>query len=186
MDDSHTILPEQAEPGKLTDPCYIPGYFSEVADDYFSRLRNDLEWDDKYWDLVYKLPQKVFYYDVAKRTTEPIAVIEELIHYVEKLHNAKASVVWCNLFRNGEEKIEWHQDQYGEHLTTISFGSSRKFQMRCLKTAEISEIELKHGDVYTWSPETDSKYEHCIPAAPGVEEERISVVVWTQPPGSGL
>lgn len=186
MDATNTVSAENVEPGNLSDPCYIPGYFSETADEYFSRLRNDLEWKDKYWNLVYKLPQKVFHYSVEKRVSNPVPVIEEIIHFVEQMHNAKSSVAWCNLFRNGDDRIEWHQDQYGEHLTTISFGSSRKFQMRSLSTGEVSEIVLRHGDVYTWSPETDSKYEHCIPASPGEENERISVVVWTQPPGSGL
>lgn len=186
MDSDHTIAADAVEPGNLSDPCYIPGYFAEYADDYFSRLRNGLEWKDKYWNLVYKLPQKVFKYDLIKRYSAPVEVLEELIHYLEQMHNAKASVVWCNLFRNGEDKIEWHQDQYGEHLTPISFGSDRKFQMRTLDGGEVSEIILKHGDVYTWSPETDKKFEHCIPAAPGEENERISMVVWTQPPGSGL
>lgn len=115
-----------------------------------------------------------------------MGVLEELIHFLEKMHDAKSSVVWCNLFRNGDDKIKWDQDQYGEHLTTISFGSDRKFQMRDLENGEVSEIVLKHGDVYTWSPETDKNFEHCVPAAPDVEDERISIVVWTQLPGSGL
>jgi len=186
MDSDHTTTPDLVEPGNLSDPCYIPGYFSEAADDFFTRLLNELDWKDKYWNHKYKLPQKVFFYDSERRITGPVQVLEELIHFVEEMHDAKCSVVWCNLFRNGDDKIEWHQDQYGEHLTTISLGSERKFQMRALDSGVVSEILLKHGDVYTWSPETDKKFEHCIPAAPGEENERISIVVWTQPPRSGL
>lgn len=182
--ESTTLQPEQVIPGQVPDPAYLPKYMLADADKYLNRLLNELDWKDKYWQMIYKLPQKVFHYKLSHREKNPIPLLEELIRFVEHLHNAKASEAWCNLFRNGDDRIDWHQDQYKEHLTTLSFGSSRKFQMRQLDTGEISEITLKHGDVYSWSPETDKKYEHCIPAAPGEDGVRVSIVVWTQPPGS--
>ncbi|GMH32652.1 hypothetical protein BSKO_00486 [Bryopsis sp. KO-2023] len=183
-----TVLPKSdIVPGHLPDPCFVPA-FVEDADVLFARLRDELKWNAKYrWNLFYKLPQAVFHYKVKQRRTKPIALLEDIIERVERLHNAKASDVWCNLFRDGKDHIEWHQDQYGEHLTTLSLGAPRLFQLRPISRREdVSEIELNHGDLYTWSPETDKKHEHCVPAAPAMTSPRISVVVWTQPPGSGL
>lgn len=171
--------------GQLSDPAFVPGYIQN-ADHIFQRLQTEVPWKDKYWHLIYKLPQKTFHYSERKRKTDTNPVLEDLIRMVETLHNAKASDAWCNLYRTGEDHVEYHQDQYGEHLTTLSFGSSRTFLMRHNKTGQVARFNLSHGDVYTWSPETDAKFEHSIPADLSVTEPRISIVVWTQPPGSGL
>lgn len=184
MENSSALQPDDVVPGNVPNPAYIPGYMRLKADDYFTRLKADIEWVDKHAKDNYVSPHKVFYYNPERRQAAPVAVLEEIIGTVEKLHKARSFFAWCNLYRDGGDLIDWHQDQYGGHLTTLSLGIDRMFQMKKLDTEEIFEVKLSHGDVYTWGSEIDSLYEHRIPPAIGLKGERIAVVVWTQTPGS--
>lgn len=185
MENSSALQPDDVIPGNVPNPAYIPGYMRSTADEYFSRLKADIEWVDKHAKDNYVSPHKVFYYNPERRHSAPVAVLEEIILTVEELHKAKSLFAWCNLYRDGSDLIDWHQDQYGGHLTTVSLGIDRMFQMKKLDTDEITEVKLSHGDVYTWGSEIDSLYEHRIPPAIGLKGERIAVVIWTQTPGSG-
>ena len=156
----------------------------EDADSFLKRFLSDIPWAPKKWNLVYTLPQLAFYYDEKARRGRPIAVLEELVGRIEREFRTRASVVWCNLFESGKHYIDWHQDQYGEHLFVPSFGATRSVVFRHKKTKEVKEYACKHGDLYYFCPEWDNTHEHCIPMDESVQNRRVSFAIFTQPPNS--
>lgn len=171
---------------ELPDPAFVARYLSsESADAFFYRLKTQIIWKDKWWNNLYKLPQQAYHYTISERDKNTCAVLEELIWLVEHIHDAKASEVWCNLFRGGDDHMIFHQDGYEENLTTMSFGCDRQFLMRDLQSGKVAQFDVGHGDMYTWSPETGQRFQHALPIDRAAKGLRISVVVWTAPPGSG-
>ncbi len=169
---------------KLEEFTFLDGWIARPeADTYLQRCLTEIPWAPKKWNVFYTLPQLAFYYDITEREKRPLAVLEELVSKVEEQFQTQASVVWCNLFRNGSHYMDWHQDQYGEHLFVLSFGGTRLVQFRHKKTKQVQEYSCKHGDLYYFSPQWDKVYEHRIPKDESIKEQRISFAIFTQPPG---
>lgn len=154
------------------------------SDEYMSRCLSEIPWAPKKWNLIYTLPQLAHYYDMSNRKKKPIAVLEEIIRLIERQYHTTVSVVWCNLFQGGNHYIDWHQDQYGEHLFVLSFGATRSVVFRHKKTKESKEHSCKHGDLYYFAPSWDKTHEHCIPKDETVKDQRISFAIFCQPPFS--
>ncbi len=154
------------------------------SDILFQRCKTEIPWAPKKWNVIYTLPQLAYHYDMSARKKAQKPIIEELIGRVEREFKTTCSVVWCNLFEDGKHRIDWHQDQYGEHLFVMSFGSPRIVRFRHKKTKEVKDYVCKHGDLYYFSPSWDKEHEHCVPEDKSINEPRISFAIFTQPPYS--
>ena len=174
-----------APPQRLNEFTFMSQWLpKEEADKYMSRCMTEIPWAPKKWNIIYTLPQLAHYYDTSKRKKAPIAVLEEIISMIEEEYQTTVSVVWCNLFQDGNHYIDWHQDQYGEHLFVLSFGSTRPVVFRHKKTKESKEYACRHGDLYYFAPSWDKAHEHCIPKDESITEKRISFAIFCQPPFS--
>lgn len=170
---------------RLDEFNFLDGWIPKSeADEYLQRCLTEIPWAPKRWNVFYTLPQLAFYYDDKEREKRPIVVLEELISRIEEQFQTRASVVWCNLFRDGSHYIDWHQDQYGEHLFVLSFGASRPVLFRHKKTKQVQAYTCKHGDLYYFCPQWDKVHEHCIPKDQSITEQRVSFAIFTQPPFS--
>ena len=154
------------------------------SDRCLERSLAEIPWAPKKWNLLYTLPQLAFYYNEKERKSRPIPVLEELVGKIDTQFQTTSSVVWCNLFRDGNHYIDWHQDQYGEHLFVLSFGATRSVIFRHKKTKAVKEYSCMHGDLYYFCPEWDKTHEHCIPKDESVKDQRVSFAIFTQPPFS--
>ena len=171
---------------KLDDFVFFDGWISQSeADQLFQRCIAEIPWAPKKWNILYTLPQLAFYYDDKERMKKPNSLLEQIIDRIEEQFQTTCSVVWCNLFQDGRHYIDWHQDQYGEHLFVLSFGVTRIVKFRHKKSKEIKEYPCKHGDLYYFCPEWDQTYEHCVPKDESIKEQRISFAIFTKPPYSG-
>ena len=155
------------------------------ADYFMGRCLSEIPWAEKKWNIFYTLPQLAYYYDEKERGKNPNPVVEDLIGLVETAFNTTASVVWCNLFNDGNHHMDWHQDQYGEHCFVLSFGATRALDWRVLNTNAVTTYYCKHGDLYYFNPTWDKEHEHRIPMDASSHEKRLSFVIFTQPPFSG-
>lgn len=158
---------------------------SDTSDQYMARCLSEIPWAPKKWNLIYTLPQLAYYYKDSDRKKKPIPILEEIISLIETQYRTTVSVVWCNLFQDGNHYIDWHQDQYGEHLFVLSFGATRSVIFRHKKTKDMKEYACKHGDLYYFAPTWDKAHEHCIPKDETIKEQRISFAIFCQPPFSG-
>lgn len=154
----------------------------EESDQYMSRCLSEIPWAPKKWNFIYTLPQLAYYYDTSARKKKPVSVLEDIIALIETRFKTTVSVVWCNQFRDGNHYIDWHQDQYGEHLFVLSFGATRPVIFRHKKTKEIKEYTCKHGDLYYFAPSWDRAHEHSIPKDESIKDQRLSFAIFCQPP----
>ena len=169
----------------LDEFTFFDGWLDKTeSDHYLERCLAEVPWAPKKWNLIYTLPQLAFYYNEKERRSKPIPVLEELIGKVEAQFQTTASVTWCNLFRDGNHYIDWHQDQYGEDIFVLSFGATRSVVFRHKKTKAVKEYLCKHGDLYYFCPEWDKTYEHCIPKDESIKDQRVSFAIFTKPPFS--
>ncbi|CAB9531192.1 expressed unknown protein [Seminavis robusta] len=166
----------------------------EKADHYYARLESELPWGPFSWVPGTKpLKQLVYFYDVQEQHVRPNACLDELIQLVETTYHTKSIVTWCNLFRDSNDLIDWHQDQYGMSLYVLSFGASRPVEIRpynwsALLTSDGSPtqtLSLAHGDLYHWNKQFDANHQHRVPAS-GEDGKRISILVLGHPIGSNV
>eukprot|EP01060_Flectonema_neradi_P016491 TRINITY_DN230_c0_g1_i5.p1 TRINITY_DN230_c0_g1~~TRINITY_DN230_c0_g1_i5.p1 ORF type:complete len:230 (+),score=53.94 TRINITY_DN230_c0_g1_i5:46-690(+) len=174
--------------GKPSDPAHVKGWVQgAAADAFFTRVLQEVPFaKNPKWSMGYKLPQSAYYYDEKARKKTPIPILEELAAAMESSFQCNVFTVWCNLYEDGGDHVEWHQDQYGYDLFTLSFGATRKFLMRPKGKKEIiASYDLSHGDVYFFSQEADRKNEHSVPKDSTSQcAQRVSILFFVDFPGS--
>ena len=98
---------------------------------------------------------------------------------VEKLLKNDFNSVLINKYRNGSDYVAWHSDdekELGEKPTiaSLSLGECRKFALRNKFSKEKIELLLPTGSLLVMSGETQNQWEHTLPRAKKVTEERIN------------
>ena len=145
----------------------------ETADNYFGQLL-DLPWQQVTWSTGKPLPRLVY------QATDGGGVLDELRRLVENNFGIPIRGIWCNQYRNGADYTPEHQDSYGGYVFTISFGATRRFIFRNIKTSEKIELLPEHGDLYYFSPSMNNTHKHSVPKIRAREDNgmRISVVLF--------
>ena len=120
------------------------GYFSNLGEDY------------AYANLVLK-----------GQVWEPVLL--KIKAELEGRLNCEFNSVLVNLYRDGNDTIDWHSDaekQLGENPTiaSVNFGASRLFKFKEKKKGEKAKFEylLEHGTVIVMKNECQTKYLHSI------------------------
>jgi len=164
---------------------HYKGCFTQTeCKNYFKRLLNEVPWTKQQWKAGRFLPRKIFRYDL--NDLHKVEILDHLIREVEDILECNAMGVWCNLYENGLHYTPPHQDQYGAHVVTLSFGATRKCVMQNIKTGQSVEYILDEGDIFYFSPEHDADHKHSIPKAGAKIGPRISIVIFTTKPFSGI
>lgn len=84
-----------------------------------------------------------------------------------------------HLYRNGEDKIEWHADResLNSSVCSVSFGATRVFRFRAINetTGHHTQYELHHGDVLYMKKGCQQHFKHQVPTTKKVKERRINL-----------
>ncbi len=170
-------------PSGFDDFEHIPGYIdSKDSDEYFERLTNELNWTEVKWGTGKTLPRLIYSYDM-NHGNQPI--LNELIEYMSAILETTIIGVWCNLYRDGNDWTPHHQDSYGAHVVTLTFGSTRKFSLKEIGGEKKRiDFNLGHGDLFYFNQSVNSKHTHTIPKTAKQVGPRISVVLFTSKPYS--
>lgn len=106
----------------------------------------------------------------------------EIKRRIEAISNAEFNSVLCNLYRNGQDSMGWHQDNEPELgiepvIASVSFGASRRFQMRHKfdRSQDKLNVELHDGSVFIMSGETQKYWQHQVPKTKKDVGERINL-----------
>ena len=187
-DNNYFNITNEKDPSKQL--VHEKNFFDQAkADEYYAKLDTGLPWGEYSWVPGQKpLKQLVYFYDLQERNTKPNPLLEGLIQHIETTFNTKSVVTWCNKFRNSQDKIDWHQDQYNMSLYVLSFGANRPVEVRPKKNMLLSDynrpatqiLDVQHGDLYYWTPQFDKTMEHRVPPAI-VDGPRISILVLGYP-----
>ena len=100
---------------------------------------------------------------------------------VSEVADAEFNSVLANLYRNGNDKVDWHADDeavLGPHpvIASVSLGAARNFRIRRKdRSADPINIPLKSGDVLVMSGSTQQYCEHQIPRTKKVLDPRVNL-----------
>lgn len=176
-----------------TQMRHIQGDVSHVKDnflpedslEYMRRLQNDIPWDHMRWGRGH-LPRLTFRLDPDEDgITRYPEVLQELKDRTEETFKCTVRSVWCNYYRSGGDYTPPHQDNYGAHVITWSFGGTRRFICEEIETGIKTEYLLEDGDVFYFSPDFDRRHKHSIPKTTKAVDPRISIVFFTDQPYCG-
>jgi len=85
-------------------------------------------------------------------------------HY-SRLAGVSFNACLVNLYRDGADSVAWHADDekdMGPVVLSVSYGSTRRFAVRCNATRKVTSFDLEHKDVLIMHPGAQSLFQHCI------------------------
>lgn len=86
----------------------------------------------------------------------------------------------ANLYRDGQDSNGWHADnekELGENpiIASVSFGITRKFQLKHITSNERKTIELSHGSLLIMGGEMQHHWKHQVPKTKKVNQARVNL-----------
>ena len=94
---------------------------------------------------------------------------------------ASFNSVLCNLYRDGNDGVDWHADDESEFgpmpvIGSLSLGATRRFDLRRADDhAEKIELDLHHGDLVIMRGTTQALWRHRVPKTTKAVGERINL-----------
>lgn len=173
---------------------YIPGFFNRVeSDQFFNSLRCQVDWKKESMSMYGRkvaFPRLIAWYGGDNKpysfsgiSLYPSAWLPDLLEIknkIEPMAGVTFNSVLLNLYRDGRDSVSWHTDaepELGRNpvIASVSFGASRKFQLRHLHTKEKIELELTHGSLLIMQGELQHYWQHQIPKTSKTVGERINL-----------
>lgn len=169
----------------------------EVADNYFSKLSQKIEWQNdrilifgKHIVTKRKVAwygEKQFKYTYSKITKLALIWTKELLEIKSAIeHETGESFNSCllNLYHNGEENMSWHSDdekdlKKNSAIASLSFGAERKFTFKHKENKEKVAFVLEHGSLLLMKNETQSHWLHQLPKTKMIKSPRINLTFRT-------
>jgi len=109
---------------------------------------------------------------------EEVAQLRDLVAaHAETTFNS----VLCNLYRDGNDGVDWHADDEKEFgpmpiIGSLSLGATRRFDLRRVDDHSVKiELELHHGDLLIMRGTTQSLWRHRVPKTKKPVGERINL-----------
>lgn len=196
--DHFNVPDHQPEVVKIRNGEYIfvPNFFDKAKSDYyFNQLLKNSEWEQeemRMYGKTIKFPRLTAWYSdkaytysgithVARRWTD---ILLEIKREVEFKTQSSFNSVLLNLYRKGNDSISWHADaekSLGENpiIASVSFGATRRFQLRHNKTKEKIQLELGHGSLLIMKGELQHYWQHQVPKTQKEVEQRINLTFRT-------
>lgn len=180
----------------ITDGWYIwePDYFlPEQSDAYFGSFLAQLPWrggEVQLFGKTFQIPRKQVYfadegkaYSYSGKSLHLEPWNNEVNEIKEKLnqnlgHHFNACL--ANLYRDGNDSNGWHSDDEKELginpiIASLSFGTTRAFQLKHKTTDERLNFELTHGSLLVMGGEMQHHWKHQLPKRKGVHEPRVNL-----------
>jgi len=177
---------------------YLPNFFEKTESNrYFQVLRNNVIWEQKSMSMYGKQvlsPRLMAWYGTNNKTysfsgitLSPHSWTKELLEIKNKIKPIAKTCfnsVLLNLYRNGNDSVSWHTDAEKELginpiIASVSFGATRKFQLKHLHTKEKIELKLTHGSLLIMQGELQHFWQHQIPKTSQKVTERINLTFRT-------
>ena len=167
---------------------------SVAADAAFVALRERVGWRQDYLRMFGRLisvprleswvADEGLDYTYSGIHHDPDPWSEELLtlrDLVSEHAGASFNSVLCNLYRDGNDGVDWHTDDESEFgpmpvIGSLSLGATRRFDMRRVDDhAEKIELDLHHGDLVIMRGTTQALWRHRVPKTKKAVGERINL-----------
>jgi alkylated DNA repair dioxygenase AlkB len=133
------------------------------------------------FESFHSLENRLYIYSGNKLSSNPFnSTLQNLLEKVEKATNSKFNCVLINLYRNGSDSNGWHADNEKELgpnpvIASLSFGETRRFDLRNNINKEKYSIDLNSGDLLWMDERIQNHYKHQIAKTKKALEPRINL-----------
>ncbi len=165
----------------------------EKSDFYFDYFLNTIPWKSskiKVFGKTYDTPRREAYfansgknYSYSGKSLVVNTWDEELIKLRDQLSEILGedfNACLLNLYRDGQDSNGWHADnekELGKNpiIASLSFGATRKFQLKHSKNSEKYDFNLSHGALIVMGGELQHFWKHQIPKQKKIADARINL-----------
>ena len=110
-------------------------------------------------------------------------ILQSMADHIEKTLNVYVDSVNANYYPNAKASLGYHTDDedlfQAKHqpstIVSVSFGATRKFAIKNIRTGADSFQNLSHGDLITMEGLMQRFYQHSICQAPFPVEDRLNL-----------
>jgi len=172
-------------------------FSTEVANHYFDKLLNTIDWQNDEAVIFGKkiitkrkvawYGEKPFEYTYSNITKSALPWTKELLELKAHIENETSETFnscLLNLYHSGEEGMAWHSD--GEKdlkkngaIASMTFGAERKFAFKHKQTGEKVELILEHGSLLVMKDLTQTFWLHRLPPSKRITKPRINLTFRT-------
>ena len=170
---------------------------TDVADDYFYYLLNEIAWQHEQAVIFGKTittARKVAWYgeqpflyrysNTSKKARPWLKELQALKALVEDKTRQSYNSCLLNLYHSGEEGMAWHSDSESDlkkngAIASLSLGAKRKFAFKHKQSKAVVALDLAHGSLLVMKGETQSHWLHRLPPTKKVTEPRINLTFRT-------
>ncbi|HPN71836.1 MAG TPA: alpha-ketoglutarate-dependent dioxygenase AlkB [Saprospiraceae bacterium] len=172
-------------------------FSKSMADDYFKKLIEDIDWRNDeaiiYGKLIITKRKVAWYgdtdfkYTYSQTTKSALPWNEDLLalkKIVEEKTGETFNSCLLNLYHSGEEGMAWHSDAEKDlkkdgAIASLSFGAERKFAFKHKKSGETVSVHLEHGSLLMMKGSTQTHWLHRLPPTKLVKQPRINLTFRT-------
>lgn len=172
---------------------YGPIYPIEDAKILFDRLMQEIPWSH---DTAFIYGRHIvtkrkvawfangdfdYTYSNTTRTSLPwTPLLLEIKARVKAICGPDYNSVLLNLYADGSEGMGWHSDdekELGRHpnIASLSFGSTRRFDLRHKRTGETIKLPLEPGHLLVMKDQSQSHWKHQVPKQLRITAPRINL-----------
>jgi len=168
----------------LYGEAFLP---ADVADQYFSELRNSSAWQQKPASFGYLQPRLTasygddgitYRYSGTENKALPWTVT--LFEIKQRIEAVQGEYNYCllNLYRSGSDSVAWHADnepEMGDVIGSLSLGATRTFRIRHNKSKETREFLVANGTLIIMAGTMQQFWNHEVPKTKESVGERINL-----------
>lgn len=170
----------------------------DAADSAFATLRSEVRWRQDHLRMfgrtipVPRLESWVadegldYTYSGVHHDPDPwFTALADLRDLSGRLSETTFNSVLCNLYRDGNDGVDWHADDEPEFgpmpvIASLSLGATRRFDLRRVDDHSTKiELELHHGDLVIMRGTTQALWRHRVPKTRRDVGERINLTFRT-------
>jgi alkylated DNA repair dioxygenase AlkB len=173
---------------------YFPQFFNEIdSTSFLNKLLDEIAFEQheiKIFGKTFLTPRMesfhaknelTYTYSGNKLISKPFnTTLNELCNKIEVETKSSFNCVLINLYRNGMDSNGWHADnekELGKNpiIASLSFGSSRRFDLKHIHLQEKFSIQLNSGDLLWMDKNIQNFYLHQVAKTKLVHEPRINL-----------
>lgn len=159
----------------------------DVADRYFTNLRDHCEWEQKPGIFGHMQPRLIASYGDAGVSYRysgmdygALPWIDSLLEIRNKIEAVQGEYNYCllNRYRSGSDSMGWHADdepEVGNVIGSLSLGATRKFRIRHIETRETKTFLANHGSLIIMAGTMQHFWQHEVPKTKQNVGERINL-----------
>lgn len=186
------LFKENDEPPIDFHPAF---YRRDTADQLEQVLYHVIDWQQHQVvvnERSYDEPRLTAWYSLHDDAYEYTGSMHPSLDWPPELRGIRADIanrlglafdrVFCNLYRNGNDRVGWHADNEfskdGKQvvIASVSFGAVRRFWLRRKDDHRIKyEYVLESGDLLIMHPMTQVLWQHHVPRETKVHRRRINL-----------